>query len=391
MAYSAPEITSNGLSIPSYNDILSEMINDVKTIYGQDIYLGNDSQDYQFLSVFASKSYDIMQMLQMVYNNRGPGTAIGSALDGVVKINGISRKAKSYSTCTVLVSGSPYTQINNGVVQDITGYNWSLPASVVLSSSGTASVTATCQVEGPITASIGDVNTIVTPTYGWNTVSNTTAASLGSNTENDSTLRSRQAISVSLPSLTVLDSLSSSIAALPSVTRYNLYENDTNSTDSNGIAAHSIAAVVDGGNNTDIANTIFKKKSPGVYTQGTTSVSITDSYGLSNTIRFYRPTAVDVDIVINIKKLSGYTDQVITDIKNQLVNYLNSLVIGADVMISSLWGVSLSAMQSLSNPTFSITSLTAAKHSLTQGTTDIVIAFNEAVRGNASYITINAI
>lgn len=390
MAYTAPEITSSGLTIPSYNDILEELINDAKIIYGQDIYLGNDSQDYQFLSIYASKTYDVMQMLQMIYNNRGPGTAIGSALDGVVKLNGISRKAKTYSTCEVTLTGTEYTQINNGVVQDITGYLWSLPASITLGAGGSSTVTATCQSEGPISVNAGDINIIVTPTYGWTAVTNSGGAILGSYTETDSQLRSRQAISVSLSSLSVFDSIRSAIAAIPTVTRYKVYENDTNTTDSNGLASHSIAAVVDGGSNTDIANVIFLKKSPGVYTQGTTSVVVTDTYGQSNTIRFYRPSQIDIDVVVNVKMLPGYTNQTTADIKTNLVKYLNSLEIGTDVTISSLWGVTLSSMTSLSNPSFSITGLTAAKHGNTQGTTDIVIAFNEVTHGNVSYITVNS-
>lgn len=390
MAYSAPTITSTGLSIPTYSDILEELINETKSIYGQDIYLGTDSQDYQFLSIFSAKAFDLMQLLQLVYNNRGPGTAIGSALDSIIKFNGISRKSQSYSTCDVTLTGTALTQINNGVVQDITGYQWDLPSSVNIGAGGTVTVTATCQVAGPISASSGDINIIVTPTYGWNSVTNPNSATLGTNIETDAELRSRQAIAVSQSSLTVFDSIRSEISGIPTVTRYKVYENDTNSTDSNGIVAHSIAAVVEGGTNNDIANAIFKKKAPGVYTQGTTSVSITDSYGQSNTIRFYRPTYVDTDIVVNVKKLSGYTDQVTADIKTKLTNHLNSLNIGGSVTISSLWGAALSAMASLSSPTFSITSLTAAVHSGTQGTTDIPIDFNKVVRGNASYITVNA-
>lgn len=390
MAYSAPTITSAGLSIPTYNDILEELINEAKTIYGQDIYLGTDSQDYQLLSIFALKAYDTMQLLQLVYNNRSPGTAVGSSLDGIVKINGISRKSKSYSTCLVTLSGTALTQISNGVVQDITGYRWNLPAIVTIGSDGTTTVTAICQAAGPVSANPGDINTIVTPTYGWNSVTNMNSATRGTNTESDAELRARQAVSTSLSSLTVFDSIQSDIAGLPSVTRYKVYENDTSSTDSNGLTAHSIAAVVEGGSDSDIANAIFRKKAPGVYTQGTASVSITDAYGQANTIRFYRPAYVDIDIVVNVKKLSGYTDQTTADIKAQLTNHLNALNIGGDVTISSLWGTALLAMTSLSSPTFSIVSLTAAVHGGTQGTTDIPIDFNKVVRGNSSYITVNA-
>lgn len=389
MAYAAPTITEAGMSIPTYSDIINALIDDAKAIYGQDIYLGIDSQDYQFLSAIASKINDTMQLLQLVYNNRSPASATSAALSGIVKLNGIARKTGSYSTCPVILTGTPFTQISNGAVQDITGYNWSLPSVITIGTSGTVTVTATCQVTGPIAANPGDINKIITPTYGWSSVTNEDSATLGANIETDAQLRSRQSVSVSLTSMTVLDALRSAIAAISSVTRSKVYENDTNATNADGIQAHSIAAVVEGGANADIAEVIFRKKAPCVSTQGTTSVNIIDAYNQTNTIRFYRPSNIDVDVVINVKKLSGYTDQTTADIKTKVTELLNALTIGDDVAISSLWGSALSAMTSLASPSFSITSLTAAKHGQAQGTIDIAIAFNEVVRGNINYITVN--
>jgi hypothetical protein len=138
-----------------------------------------------------------------------------------------------------------------------------------------------------------------------------------------------------------------------------------------------------------VAKVIFKKKCPGAYTQGTTVIDIADRFNEINTMRFYRPTPIDIDVVVNVKALTGYTSQITTDIKTKISDFLNSFRIGDDVSVSSFWGAALSAMASLSSPTFSITSLTAAKHGGTQGTDDIVIAFNEAARGNTDYITVN--
>lgn len=391
MAYTPPTITSAGLNIPTYQDILDDLIEKTKSIYGQDIYIGHDSQDYQFLSIFALKTYDIMQLLQLVYNNRSPSTAIGTALASIVKLNGISKKTETHSTCEVILTGTSLAQIKNGVVEDITGYKWSLPAVITLGNDGTATVTATCQVPGPIVANPGDISVIVTPTYGWTSVTNTTSSTPGSYAETDAELRARQAISVSLPSMTVLDALRSSVAAISTVTRSEVYQNDTNVTDSNGLFPHSIAVVVDGGSDIDIAKAIFFKKSPGVYTQGTTSVEIADSYGQANTIRFYRLTPVGIEVVINVKKLAGYTDQTTAEIKSKIATFLSALKIGTDVSISSLWGAALSAMPSLTSPSFSITGLTAAAQGSPQGTNDISISFNEAARGDINLITVNVL
>ena len=389
MAYFAPYIDETGLHVPTYQDILTDQIEQAKNIYGQDIYLGTDSQDYQYISTFAAKMNDTLQAIQLAYDSRGPSTAIGSGLDVVVKSNGIKRNAVTYSTAVVTLLGLPNTVINNGTVQDISKYYWNLPSSVTIGIGGTVDATVTCQTPGNILANAGDINIIATPTLGWTSVTNTLAAVQGVNIETDSQLRGRQAISTAQPSRTVLEGTKGAIAAVVGVTRFIVYENPTNATDTKGLPAHSITAVVEGGDNADIAQVIFLKKGPGCFTNGTTVVDVTDQFGQVLPIGFYRPSYVDVDVVVNVKQLTGYTTATTATIKAALVNYLDSLSIGDDLPASSLWGSALSAMINLSKPIFSITSLTLAKHGLIQGTVDIVTAFNEVVRGNISYLTIN--
>ncbi|MDQ7094226.1 baseplate J/gp47 family protein [Desulfosporosinus sp. PR] len=389
MAYVAPYIDAAGLHLPSYQDILNDLIQQAKNIFGQGIYLGIDSQDYQFISTFAYKMNDTMQAIQLAYNSRGPGTAIGPSLDGLIKLNGIKRSVPTYSTCPVTLTGISNTVIYNGVIQDQSGYKWSLPATVIIGTNGTVDSTVTCQTVGPIVASAGEINIIATPTYGWTTVVNNAAATLGTAIETDSQLKARQAISTAQPSLTVLEGTKGAIAALPGVTRFKVYENDTSAPDSNGLPAHSITVLVEGGSDADIAKTIYNKKGPGCLANGTTVVNITDQYGQVMPIGFYRPTYVDVDVVINVKQLTGYTSAMTTAIQAAIAAFLNGMAMGAtDIPVNNFFGSALSA-QDILNPTYSVTSITACRHGETPGTADITTAFNEAVRGNVDYITIN--
>jgi uncharacterized phage protein gp47/JayE len=389
MAYSPPTITAAGLSIPSYIDIRDDLVATAKTIFGADIYLGNDSMDYQYISAIALKISDDMQGLQLAYNNRSPVTAIGSGLDAIVKINGIARKKPSYSTCQVTLTGTAGAIISNGVAGDISGNNWSLPASVTIGSGGTITVSATCQVIGSIPALVGNINKIVTPTAGWISVINNVVAIAGQPVEKDSQLRARQAISTSLPSQTLLDGTIAGIASVQNVTRWKVYENDTNIVDSNGLPAHSITCVVEGGTDTDIAQQIYSRKGIGCYTNGTTIVSMIDAYGIPTAIRFYRPSYVPIDVTISVKRFAGYTDANTAQIKQNVADYLSSLKIGDDLAVSSLWYASLAVNPDIKNPIFSITSLTAGKHGQSQGTADIITLFNEVTQGNILNVTVN--
>lgn len=391
MTYFAPYIDETGFHMPTYTDIRDQQISDAKNIYGQDIYLEPDSQDYQFIVTFSEKVYDAFQAAQLVFNNRSPSTAIGSALDGIVKINGIKRQSASYSTCTVTISGVAGTVIKNGIVLDKGSIKWDLPSVVTIPTNGTIDVVATCQIAGPIVANTGDITGIYNPIYGWNGVYNNESGQLGSDVESNSKLRKRQSQSTAQPSQTILEGTAGAIAQLADVTRSKVYENDTSSTDSRGLPPHSITCVVEGGVDEDIANAIFIHKGPGCYTNGNVTVNITDTKGQIHAIRFFRPTYVDITSVINIKALNGYTTATTDTIKENMQTYLNSMEIGNVLPISSLWGVALQAMLDLTNPMFSITSITASKLGGSQGTQDITVAFNEVCRGNINNITANVV
>lgn len=388
MAYFPPYIDDTGLHIPLYTDVRDNLIEQAKAIFGQDIYLEIDSQDYQYISAIASSIYDAFLLAQLVYNNRSPVSAIGAGLDGIVKINGIKRLQATYSTAVATLIGIAGTQIKNGVVKDINGIKWNLPSDVVIGVNGTLDVTLTCQVPGLIAAQIGEINIIDTPTYGWTSISNTTIAKVGNDVESNSKLRARQAISAAQPSRSILEGLKGAIASLTGVSRSKFYENKTKVTDSYGLPGNSITCIIENGDDNDIAKKIFLKKSPGVNTNGTTTVNVIDNYNDATPISFYRPSYVDIDVVINIKALSNYTSQITDAIINNVVDYLNQVGIGTSLTVSMLWGIALSANSNLMQPNFSITSLTAAKHGDTQGTSDIAILFNEVVRGAAANISV---
>ena len=172
MAYFAPYIDEAGLHIPTYQDIKDDLVAEAKNIFGDDIYLENDSMDYEYISAVALKMYDTLNSIVYAYNSRSPVTAIGSGLDTVVKINGLKRKSASYSTCVVTLTGTPQTVIKSGVVQDISGNNWNLPSNITIPEEGEIKVSAICTVLGSISALVGDINKIATPQLGWTSVTN---------------------------------------------------------------------------------------------------------------------------------------------------------------------------------------------------------------------------
>lgn len=338
LATLAAQISFAGISAPPFADVLASLQASFRNIYGQDVYLGNDTQDGQMLAVFARAIFDANQTAIAVYNSFSPATAFGDGLSSVVKINGIKRLASSASTVALLIGGSVGTVIVNGAASDTSNNTWQLPSSVTIPPAGSILVTGLCTKQGAIPAAVGTVTTIATPTLGWSTVSNPSAASLGAPVETDAQLRQRQTVSVGLPALTVLQSTLAAILALPGVTGARIYENDTNATDANGLPPHSIAAVVNGGNVSDIASAIALKKTPGAFTYGTTTQVVTDNAGVPHTINFFIPSKFPITVAVTIKAFTGFSTATGQALRQAVVDYINNvLTIGQNVYIARLY------------------------------------------------------
>jgi len=390
MAYFAPYIDEAGLHIPTFIDIREFLLNEARGIFGDDIYLENDGQDYQFIILMADRIHDSFLGMQMIYNNRGPRTAIGGALDGLVKLNGIKRKSATPSTATVTITAEPRTQIINGMIADDFGNNWTLPTPLPVPEGPdviTLEALATCTVLGRITAPPDTLTNIITPTDGWLAVNNAEAATPGQEIEGQEELRARQTISTARPSRTVLEGLIGGIAEIPDVTRYRVYENDTNIFGFYGppIPGHSISAVVEGGLDEYIAKEIYLRKTPGCGTYGDITFDIpsgeVQGMQIVTPINFFRPIYYDIHATITIKRLAGFSTATLDNIKNNITAYLNSLDIGDNLTISALWGVALSAMPNIHRPSFSITAVTAGTDPNNLNPYDVEIPFNAVTRG----------
>ncbi|HHS9499410.1 TPA: baseplate J/gp47 family protein [Klebsiella pneumoniae] len=330
-------VTAEGISAPDYQTVLDTITGYFQQIYGSDAYLDPDSKDGQMVALVALAIHDANNMAISVYRSFSPSTALSDALTSNVKINGITRRAATNSTVDELIEGEAGTLIANGSVKDANGIIWNLPAQVAIGIDGTVIATATCSVAGAVAAPAGSVNKINTPTRGWVSATNPQAATVGVAAETDAELRVRQSQSVALASLTPFDAVDGAIANVEGVTRHKLFENDTEVMDANGLPAHSISAVVEGGDATVIANTIRSVKGQGVSTFGMTAVVVTDRYGNPYTIRFSRPVDVPVFVSITLRALTGYTSDVGDEMKAAVVSYINSLAIGDSVLLSRVY------------------------------------------------------
>jgi len=385
----AATVDATGIVAPSYEDIFASLQASFRSIYGSDVYLEADSQDGQWLAIMAAAINDSNSAAIAAYNALSPTTALGAGLSSVVKINGIERLTPSASTVDLLIVGVVGTQIVNGQAGDGLGTAWALPALVEIPDAGEVVVTATATEDGAVPALPASVTRILTPTRGWQSVTNAAAATAGAPVETDAALRQRQAASTARPALAVMDSIVAEVANLAGVQRFRGYENDSGGVDGDGIPAHAISFVVEGGDVAEIAQAIADKKTPGTQTYGTTAETVYDSQGVPNTINFYRPTIKRVTATINIQALAGYVSSTGEEAAARLAAYVSALDIGGDVYnnkavaVSSLYGTAL-------EPTFNVTSIELAFYPAAETEADLAVAFNEAADLDLADITVVA-
>lgn len=172
---------------------------------------------------------------------------------------------------------------------------------------GTAAVDATftAQVPGPFAALTGQITSIESPVSGWLSVRNMADAAVGAYVETDAALRNRRESELAgrgngpVPAIRA-DILKVGQGTANPVLDCIVFENYTDVVDVNGIPPHSFEAVVLGGLDADIRQTIFDTKPAGIRPYGTVSGTVTDSTGISHIIKFTRPTTYSIWIEIDV-------------------------------------------------------------------------------------------
>lgn len=385
-----PFIDTTGVHIPLFEDVQTFFINSFQTIYGADIYLGNDSQDGQLIGVFSQAYYDLCVFAVTVFNSFSPTSAQGTSLSRLVKINGIARLVASPSQVILLIGGTPGTEIINGYATDDNNNQWNFPAVVIIPISTQVSIDATCSVAGAVQAGPGSITGRGTPTRGWNSVTNIAAAIPGAPVETDPNLRIRQTESVAMPSQSIMDGMRGLVAAVPGVVASRGYENDTGSVDANGQPNHSVYFVVEGGDPVAVATAINLKKTTGAPTTGDTKVVIADAYGNPKTIWYWQRQEVPMQMAIVIEPVDNYVASTGDDVVEAVVTYGNALGIGATVFLNRLW-VPANLAGVAESLSYNVVSIMICRLSGVLAAADVLIAFNEEPTFSSDNITLTVL
>jgi len=99
--------------------------------------------------------------------------------------------------------------------------------------------------------------------------------------------------------------------------------------------AHSIEAVIVGGSDANIAAQLWESKPAGIETHGSEAEVITDSMGLAHTMRFTRPSGVEIwlSIVLTYNNEETFPSGGLDEVKTNVLAIGNALTVGEDVIL----------------------------------------------------------
>jgi uncharacterized phage protein gp47/JayE len=365
-------IQSTGFILKPLDVILSELNVEFKSIFGDTINLDPESPDGQINGIFSNSHSDLWEIAEECYNAYNPAAAVGTALDNLAALAGLTRLQATGSTASLDLTGVNGTLIPQGsLVEADDGLQFATDADVTIAG-GVATVNATATETGPRIALAGSITTIATPVAGWSTVTNPADAVEGTDEETDAELRVRREASVAFPSQALVDSIFSAIANLDGVISVAILENDSSSVDGNGQVPHSVQAVVFGGDDTEIAEAIFQEKPVGIATDGTTTVAVDDIQGNSYNVKFTRPAPVGIYVTVTLTTNSEYPSDGDDLIKQAIVDYAEAnFGASEDVIYSRLY----TPINSI--PGHQIDNLEIGTSPSPSGTSNIAIAFNQ--------------
>lgn len=314
-------VTSTGLTVYTYDDILNYLQDNLNAIYATDgdtINFGSETPDGQVVNILSQLGTDVRELAQGVYNSFDPDKCTGSVQDSRYAINYILRHGGTFTiqniditvnqTVTLQGLDGNYDDVNAAsyTVSDDAGNLWYLIDTTTLTA-GTTSLPFRSQNYGSYQSAIATINNQVTKVLGVINVTNSIAATtLGTQQESDAEFRLRREQSTAIRGQNNYDALLGQLLELDTVTDAKVFINNTSSANTaitdkvGGIPAYTVWVIVDGGANTDIADVIYSN-STGLATIGSVEVDVESVSGQTFTTYFDRVHPVPLYIRFDIK------------------------------------------------------------------------------------------
>lgn len=308
----------------------------------------------QLIGPFGAKARELWELGQAVHSAFDRDNATGAALQQVGAVTGSDQRGETKGRVGARLTLGIAVTVPAGSIVSVTGVptsRWLTLEDVVSTTAGDYDVECECESTGPVAADSGTLTVIETPVSGWTAVTNPADAEQGALEETDAEYRARQEAELASPGTSPLDAIRADMLRLLDEHEIaggnvSVSHNPTDAT-VGSLTPHSVAiAVYDGTDdgsaldNDTIAARIWASVGGGIKTIGGTLVTVLDSEGQLQGVRFARPTPITVyaTLAVDVAKVRGWDpDSGVAAIKAALVTRGRALFGVGDDVVATRW------------------------------------------------------
>lgn len=297
-------LTTTGFEAKTLAEIKAELEDDERGLISSRLNTTSAGIIGQLNGIFATKLRQLWELQQSLYDASFTDNAVGYALTLRAALTGTTRRAATYSRVTATVNVDPGTYAAGTLIASVLDSPDARFANVEAVTNGGASAADVSAIfdaitTGPVRANAGTLTVIAQAVTGWNSVTNAADATLGEVEEGDAALRLRREAELRAIGSTNADAIRADLLRnVTGVLNVRILENDTGTTDGDGVPGHSLECIVYGpaspaaADDQAVADQIFASKAAGIGTYGSTTKTVVNAQGTSLSLSFTRPTTV---------------------------------------------------------------------------------------------------
>lgn len=288
------------IEIPTLNQMIGEMGNSIKEI-NADFNIDKRSVWYMMIGYPVGRlAQQKLYKLQYLADKANIYKCEGLELDDILNGNfNFPRKQPSFSKCFVTFNAVNGTVVGVGElgVKTVTGIEFFNTSTATASGNRITLEFQSEEVGSVSNINANEIERFVTTVQGVISIVSNTGAEGGQDQETDLKYRDRW-LNSRFRSYWNIDGIKSALLDLDGVESVYVDENEE-PTVVNGVEQKSVIIVVDGGIDSQIAQTIFEKKDQAIKSVGDQIAFATDISGVAREIRFYRPLEVNISVNYN--------------------------------------------------------------------------------------------
>jgi len=332
-------LTAEGLEIKRLADLQVDLEARLVSAFGPNTRTGPDSVFGQLAGVFNAELALVWELAQQLYDGQNRNAAEGAQLDNLGNLIGIGRLGATRTTGTITATGTAGTTVPAGTVVENsgTGDRFRTADAAIIGSGGTVDIAIEGTETGPLEGLATEIDEIITPVSGLDSVENAEDVLQGRDQESDAAYRVRQVQSLQFTGAGVDLAIRSAVAAINGVLSVTVTSNRTAAT-VDTIPPHAFECVVypdtgDTDYQEEIAETIFRRQPAGIEAFGSSAFHVTDQQNNTQQVGYTFATEEDYYMEAIVTEGASYPADGDDQVAAALLAEGNALTVGDDIKI----------------------------------------------------------